>query len=168
MVKTRNLPCFAEWLACFVIGVVGALVASPASASILYMVKDLGTLGGTQSQAGAINSKSQVTGIASTAGDAAQHAFLFDGTIHDLGTLGGSTSSGEGINASGIVVGISQLMGNAAQHAFLYDGIMHDLGGLAGRSAKPRPSIPAGSWCRLGCLSSQARRYVVYSEVGDQ
>ena len=71
-------------------------------------MQDLGTLGGTFSEGLAINDSGQVTGVASTAGDEATHAFLWDGTtMQDLGTLGGTYSRGVAINASGQVTGIA-------------------------------------------------------------
>ena len=79
-----------------------------------------------------INDSGQVTGSSYTTGDAAYHAFLYDGTMHDLGTLGGTYSDGFGINASGQVTGISDDDRRRAVHAFLYDGTMHDLGTLGG------------------------------------
>ncbi len=71
-------------------------------------MQDLGTLGGSYSEGVAINDSGQVTGYADTAGDAARHAFLWDGTtMQDLGTLGGTRSEGVAINASGQVTGCS-------------------------------------------------------------
>jgi probable HAF family extracellular repeat protein len=96
---------------------------------------DLGTLGGTGSQAFGINASGQVVGQAYTAGDAAYHAFLYDGTtMQDLGTLpGGTTSIAHGINDSGRVVGEATVVGAAIAHAFLYIGsAMLDLGTLGG------------------------------------
>jgi len=111
--------------------------------TILYSngtMQDLGTLGGTRSQALAINASSQITGDAYTTGDAADHAFLYsDGAMHNLGTLGGFNSYGIGINASDQVVDDSYLAGDSAFHAFLYSlqheflasgGVMVDLNSL--------------------------------------
>ena len=58
---------------------------------VRYTLTDFGTLGGTFSQAFAVNNKGWVVGFSTTEGDAALHAFLWRGGIMtDLGTLGGS------------------------------------------------------------------------------
>ena len=71
----------------------------------------MGTLGGTWSQAYAINNKGQITGLAYTKNGSA-HAFIANCAtcpLKDLGTFAGSTSTvwGFGINDSGVVVGQS-------------------------------------------------------------
>ena len=83
-------------------------------------ITDLGTLGGTRSEARAINAAGQVAGFASVAGDKIQNIFLYSGgRMTDLGISG----QGYGVNASGQVVGLSGL------HAFLYSaGTTTDLG----------------------------------------
>src|ERR1700731_1509953 len=58
-----------------------------------YVVKDLGTLGGTGSVAEGISNRGWVVGSANLAGDQNGHAFLWrDGVMSDLGTLGGLNS----------------------------------------------------------------------------
>jgi probable HAF family extracellular repeat protein len=105
----------------------------------------MGTLGGSWSQAYAINNKGQVTGLAYTKNGSA-HAFITSGgKLVDLGTISGPTSTtwGFGINNFGVVVGQSTFSGT--YHAFVYSGgKMKDLNKL----------IPAGSgWVLLDANS---------------
>ena len=79
---------------------------------------DLGTLGGTFSQAFGINARGQVVGQSTVA--IGQSAFLWEaGTMTDLSTLGGTGSVASGINARGQVVGRSRLA-NGQVHATLW------------------------------------------------
>lgn len=81
-----------------------ALVVSSAHA-VSYRIIDLGTLGGSQSVAWAINAGGQASGDSFVSETARRHAFLYDGsTMHDLSTLGAASSWGHGINNSGQVV----------------------------------------------------------------
>jgi probable HAF family extracellular repeat protein len=86
----------------------------------------LGTLGGMNSYASAINSQGQVIGNSSTA-TGYPHAFVWDDSgMQDLGTLGGNFSYAYGINDSGEIVGYASVA--SGNHAFLYmDGVMFDL-----------------------------------------
>jgi probable HAF family extracellular repeat protein len=66
---------------------------------------ELGTLGGDNSYATAINDSGRVVGSADDA-SASQHGFLYaSDRMRDLGTLGGLSSSAEGINNAGRIVG---------------------------------------------------------------
>src|ERR1700736_5767490 len=60
-----------------------------------FVAVDLGTLGGSNSIATAVNDRGQVVGYSRTAGDAESHAFSWTATegMVDLGTIGGSLSS---------------------------------------------------------------------------
>ena len=107
---------------------------------------DIGTLGGTHSQATSLNDAGQATGWSYTPGNQSQRAFLYsNGTMTEIGTLGGSYSVGLAINASGQVAGYSQTLNNNSYHAFLYStGTLVDLGTLGGSYSQPRALNNAG------------------------
>ena len=66
---------------------------------------DLGTLGGTNSNANGINDAGQIVG-GSDNGSGQFHAYLYtSGKMSDLGTLGGDRSEAFAINNHGVVVG---------------------------------------------------------------
>lgn len=105
------------------------------------VMRDLGTLGGTDSIALAINQSGQVAGVSllNTATNAetglpASHPFLWaNGAMKDLGTLGGTLGEPATLNDSGQVVGNSTLPGDQTTRPFLWDGHkMIDLGTLGG------------------------------------
>lgn len=78
----------------------------------------LGTLGGSESQANAINDLNQVAGLSFFA-SGERHAFLYkNGVMKDLGGVG---SWALGINDTGEIVGQTQDASNSAT-AFLYTG----------------------------------------------
>ena len=93
---------------------------------------DLGTLGGTNGSAEALNNRGQVVGESNLAGDEMFHPFLWDGQVmRDLGTLGGSFGTAFAINDAGAVVGYASLPDDNGFDAFLWvNGIMTDLGNL--------------------------------------
>ncbi|MCC6528510.1 MAG: hypothetical protein IT373_38040 [Polyangiaceae bacterium] len=106
---------------------------------------DLGTLGGTESVAQALNDAGQVVGWSRLAsGD--YHAFLWDdGVMLDLGTLGGASSTAADVNAHGQVVGMASVADDTAFHAFLWeDGEMVDLGAPLGLSSAAMAIDDAG------------------------
>ena len=105
---------------------------------------DLGTLGGNESEALAVNRRGQVAGHSRIGGAVVKHAFLIPdpGRMVDLGSLGGAgtTSIGHDVNDEGAVVGLAETSAGRP-HAFLWtaaDG-MRDLGALGAA-----PSIALG------------------------
>jgi probable HAF family extracellular repeat protein len=98
---------------------------------------DLGTLGGTNGEALAINKNGQVVGDSDTA-EGSVHAFVFDNSrLRDLGTLPGfeKASYARAINNSGDIVGESD--STDQKRAFLYTkGQLVELDKVAGNLAE--------------------------------
>ena len=92
---------------------------------------DLGSLGGTLSVTQCANNLSQVTGIASLAGDQVFHPFFWDhGVMTDIGTFGGDNGLVTWMNNAGEVVGRADTP-DGGHDAFLWqNGVMTDLGTL--------------------------------------
>jgi probable HAF family extracellular repeat protein len=108
------------------------------------LLQDLGTLGGANSSAAAIDAADRVVGSADlSSGDT--HAALFtSGKPLDLGTLGGKNSAATTINAAGMIAGGAQTAGGDT-HAFLYTGgPLRDLGILGGKSSVANAINDAG------------------------
>ena len=94
-------------------------------------MQDLGTLGGIDSAAFAINDSGVVVGCSSMSAGG-QQAFVYTGSgpLRDLGTLGGNYSIARAINNNGQIVGDANTAGGVT-HAFLYSGgTMLDLNSL--------------------------------------
>ncbi len=106
-------------IASLVLGV--ALVGMATVSNAQYSVVNLGTLGGVNSQARAVNESAQVVGFSErTSGY--KHAFIWDaaGGMQDLGQIGGDYTSAYDINESGQVVGEGYSAGFALR-AFIWD-----------------------------------------------
>lgn len=116
---------------------VSVLLASVNYASATtYKFTDLGTLGGSNSFAYAVNNAGQVAGWASIAGNAEKHATRWNGsTATDLGAPG-TNSFAYAINDAGQVVG-STYVNDTVEHAALWNGTKPtDLGTLGGTYSK--------------------------------
>ncbi len=84
------------------------------------LLSDLGTLGGSSSQALGMNDSGWIVGSSFLADDLTNRACLWTaGGPRDLGTLGGTDSQAYDINETGMVVGISKTSGGLP-HAFSY------------------------------------------------
>jgi probable HAF family extracellular repeat protein len=91
---------------------------------------DLGTLGGTNSEANFINDRGEIVGYSDTALGAI-HAFVDQrGKMTDLGTLGGRNSDAGAINNEGIVVGTAQTSASMWHGYIDQHGRMIDLNSL--------------------------------------
>jgi probable HAF family extracellular repeat protein len=118
----------------FVIATIFVLVCGVSNAlAQFYQVVDLGTLGGSWSEARAINDIGQVVGTSGLS-TPFYHAFVYEGgSMIDLGALNeNNNSSAYGINNSGQIVGYSSNAANDG-HAFIYENsTMTDMGVLTG------------------------------------
>jgi probable HAF family extracellular repeat protein len=145
--------------------IAGVLVAHAGAVPAVsrYVIVDLGTLGGSQTEPAALNEHGEVTGWSRTSANA-QHAFLFsNGRMRDLGTLGGDSSRGTAINDAGEVVGTAATRTNS--HAFLYGaGRMHDLGTIAGDYSEASAINAAGQVTGVSSTADGRIRGFLYSE----
>ncbi len=131
-------------------GSIDPLIGIPEGVAVLWkngQITNLGTLGGNQSIAFAVNSSGQVNGCAANAvpddnsifGWGTQtRGFLYqNGTMQDIGTLGGTDTLASLINDAGQVAGGSYTA-SMETHAFVWtNGKMQDLGTLGGTYSYP-------------------------------
>jgi probable HAF family extracellular repeat protein len=114
-----------------------AAAASPNTASASatvghYRTLQLGTLGGSESQARAINDRGQIVGDSTTAQGLTRGFLWSHGVMTALGALGGSTARAVDINNRGQIVGFSDTA-SGLPHAVLWQHDQTtDLGTLGG------------------------------------
>ncbi len=100
-------------------------------------VIDLGTLGGSQSLARAINVQGDIVGWAYRTGETTPRAFLWrHGVMTDIGTFGGARSDANDINAAGTVVGSAFDAAGRERAFFWIGGALTDLGTLGGSQSR--------------------------------
>ncbi len=134
--------------------------SAQAAAPLEYTLTDLGTLGGSVSEAYDINNAGQVAGYATNASQE-MRAFVYEnGAMKDLGTLGGARSVAWGIGEDGQIVGNSRTASYASK-AFLYrDGFMTALPGMNGVACDVNRAGKAVGWASFSGRS----RAVLWSE----
>ncbi len=127
---------------------------------------DLGTLGGNESEALAVNRRGQVAGHSRIAGAVVKHAFLIadPGSMVDLGSLGGggAMSLAHDVNDAGAVVGLAETS-TGRPHAFLWtaaDGL-RDLGALGAA-----PSIALGINNRTEVVGGSGHAFLWTEQAG--
>lgn len=153
--------------ALFTLSVVCAMGAgAPAFALPSYTITDLGTLGGTRSDARGLNNRGDVVGSSYVAGDRSINPYLYsNGAMRDLGSLfGPGLGVGQAVNNAGQVVGYSSPASNLVPRAFLYSGgAMRDLGTLGGENSNAFDINEAGQVVGYSQLASGAERGFLYS-----
>jgi probable HAF family extracellular repeat protein len=97
---------------------------------------NLGTLGGNEISAIAINESGQVIGLSQVAGSSQQHPFLWQrGRMVELATLSGRFDEVLQINDNGQIIGSSKTRTGSQPPVVWEDGEITKLGGLAGQGA---------------------------------
>jgi probable HAF family extracellular repeat protein len=109
------------------------------ASAVTYLVKDLGTLGGTGSHAYGINSAGVVVGTSGVAGSTKPRGFVWrSGTMTALSALAGGASEAFAINDDGVIVGASTTAGGARRAVRWQNGKIRSLGTLGGRNSEAR------------------------------
>jgi probable HAF family extracellular repeat protein len=148
-------------------------------------LKDLGTLGGNDSQANFVNDSGQITGVSYTDSIAVTNTglvcnqgtsvprqdpfFWENGKMIDMGNLGGNCAAPAGMNVYGQVAGNSDLADvNAYPHAFLWskEAGMKDLGTLGGTYAQADALNDAGEVVGTSCTAGDQACFAVLWKDG--
>jgi len=105
-----------------------------------YTITDLGTLGGTESKAFAINSCGQIAGYATMTGGSTRPFFRPSNSLIDLGVLSGNGTANS-LNSSGYVVGNSPAAPSNLRAFIWHD----DNGNNANDSGEMKELLPGGA-----------------------
>lgn len=139
---------------------------SEAVAGPVYVVTDLGDIGGGYTTAYGVNDSGQVVGKSRVTNDAnsAEHAFLYsNGQITDIHQLGTFNSVGLAINDQGQVTGQYDA-GGSSERSFIYaKGSMQDIGSLGGNSTLAQGMNASGTVVGYGQDSGGTYRAFTYS-----
>ncbi len=110
-------------------GLAALIAGKSLGQSLEYELRNIGTLGGDDSVALAMNDLGMVVGWAETAPPECQgHAFVWhNGVMTDLGTLGGTWSEARSINTQGEIVGVSEMPDGSTHAFYAVNGRMFDL-----------------------------------------
>ena len=122
-------------------------------------MRDLGTLGGTQSITTWLNDRGEVVGSSSLRRNQVNPAYLWTGTrLRDLGTLGGTFGLAWYVDDAGDVVGWSTPAGDhTVVHAFLWrHGTMTDLNDPASTTCSLAESVNAAGTVVGGSCDGRA------------
>ena len=128
---------------------------------------DVGSLGGLNSEANAINNSGQIAGTSDLL-NGTRHAFRSSGKsgIVDLGTLGGATSKSADINSAGVVVGAAD-NATGSYHAFRHSGaVIEDLGTLGGLYSEATGVNDAGAVAGFSYLMGDANAHAFVFTAG--
>lgn len=107
---------------------------------------NLGSLGGSQSEATAVNDAGVAVGWSYLPNFTRRAVSFAGGVAQDLGTLGGAQAQANGINDQGQVVGWAHTA-SGAQHAFAYqNGTMTDLGTFSGLGSSVAKGVNDAGW----------------------
>lgn len=143
----------------------GAEVAHAAQAATAWTIKDLGTVGGTFSEARDVNDFGQVTGDSLVASGQAYHAYIYkNGVMTDISAQPEWVNLGRGINNAGQVVGYTATSWSQEQvkvSPFLYkDGVMKIISDNPGNAAAINDfGVVVGTTQPGACCATQAFIY---------
>jgi probable HAF family extracellular repeat protein len=142
--------------------------AEPAGATasvVTWVTPNLGTLGGTSSNANAINNAGVIVGTSRLAGSATPHAFVWkNGLMADLGALAGGWSEATAINDDGTVVGWSTVASGNRRAVRWKDGVKRNLGTLGGRNSEAHAINVFGHIVGVSETASGARHAFLWKD----